>query len=142
MKKKILILCTGLLLAILLCACDVKGNPLPEGMEESAVLAAGEEVLNEILAEDWQAVYDRLRDDAKAQTDSPDAIRAHVEAIWEKVGAFKSTKDSMTTGQKLKESGEQYATVVFYCQHEKNQAMYRIAFSTELELIGLQVTKQ
>ena len=67
---------------------------------------------------------------------------AHVEAVWAKVGSFQSIKDTMATGQKLKESGEQYATAVFYCQHEKNQAMYRIAFSTDMELIGLQVTKQ
>jgi len=142
MKKRILTLLVILCAALVLCACDVKGNPLPAGMEESAVLTAGEEVLDCLIAEDWQTVYDRLRDDAKASTGTPDAIQAHVEAVWKKVGSFESVKDSMITGQTIKNTGEQYATAVFYCQHEKNQAMYRIAFSTDMELMGLQVTKQ
>ena len=142
MKKRILTLFVILCAAFVLCACDVKGNPLPDGLEETAVLAKGEEILNCLVAEDWQAVYDQLRDDAKSSTGSPDAIQVHVEAVWAKVGSFQSIKDTMATGQKLKESGEQYATAVFYCKHEKNQAMYRIAFSTDMELIGLQVTKK
>ena len=142
MKKRILTLFVVLCAVFLLCACDVKGNPLPAGMEEAAVLAAGEEVLDCILAEDWQGVYDRLREDAKTSTGTPDAIQAHVEAVWKKVGPFQSTKDTMVTGQTIKSTGEKYATAVFYCQHDKNQAMYRIAFSSDMELMGLQVTKQ
>ena len=79
---------------------------------------------------------------ASCRPGSPDAIRDHMNAVLDKVGAFKSIETSLATGQTLKDSGEAYATAVFYCKHEKNQAMYRIAFSTDMELIGLQVTKQ
>ena len=65
-----------------------------------------------------------------------------MESVLAKVGPFEKLKDTMVTGQKVKETGELYATAVYYCQHDKNQAMYRIAFSTDMELIGLQVTKQ
>ena len=143
MKKRLLALCMAACTAFLLCSCSaVKGNPLPEGMDETEVLEAGSQIVTDLNEGDWQAVYDLLREDAKQQTASPDAIRDHMNAVLEKVGAFKSIEESMATGQKLKDTGEEYATAVFYCKHEKNQAMYRIAFSTELELIGLQVTKQ
>lgn len=142
MKKRILALLFLLSTALLLCSCNVKGNPLPEGMEEAVVLEAGRAIVTDLNEGDWQGVYDLLREDAKTATGSPAAIEAHMQTVMDKVGAYKSEKDAMATGQKVKETGEQYATAVFYCEHEKNQAMYRIAFSTDMELIGLQVTKQ
>ena len=141
MKKRILTLCAALCATLRLCSCGVKGNPLPEGMDEASVLAAGEEIVTQLNEEQWQAVYDRLREDVKAST-TPEAIQSHIESVLEEVGPFESTKDTMTTGQTVKETGEKYGTAVFYCQHEKDQAMYRIAFSTDMELIGLQITEQ
>jgi hypothetical protein len=141
MKKRIMTLCAALCLALLLCSCDVKGNPLPDGMDEASVLAAGEEIVTQLNEAQWQTVYDQLREDVKVST-TPEAIQTHIEPVLEEVGPFKSTKDSMTTGQTIKETGEKYGTAVFYCQHEKDQAMYRIAFSTDMELIGLQITEQ
>ena len=142
MKKRILTLLFLLCTALLLCSCNVEGNPLPEGMDETAVLEAGRAIVTDLNESDWQAIYNQLREDAKTATGSPDAIQAHMQTVLDKVGLYESEKDAMATGQKVKETGEQYATAVFYCEHEKNQAMYRIAFSTDMELIGLQVTKQ
>ena len=143
MKKRLLALCMAVCTTLLLCSCGpVEGNPLPEGMDEASVLETGEQIVTDLNEGDWQAIYDLLRDDAKTATGSPDAIRDHMNSVLDKVGAFKSIEESMATGQKLKDTGEEYATAVFYCKHEKNQAMYRIAFSTDMELIGLQVTKQ
>ena len=141
MKKLILTLCAALCAALLLCSCDVKGNPLPEGMDEASVLAAGEEIVTQLNEAQWQTVYDQLREDVQVST-TPEAIQAHIELVLDKIGPFESMKDSMTTGQTIKDTGEKYATAVFYCQHEKDQAMYRIAFSTDMELIGLQITEQ
>lgn len=142
MKKRILSLCIGLAAALLLSGCTVEGNPLPAGMDETAVLDAGREIVSDLNAGDWQGIYDQLREDAQTSTGSPAAIQAHMEYVLEKVGPYVSEEEAMATGQKLKDSGEEYATAVFYCQHEKNQAMYRIAFSADMELMGLQVTKQ
>ena len=143
MKKRLIALCMAACLALSLCSCaSVEGNPLPVGMDAPEVLEAGSQIVPDLNEGDWQAVYDLLREDAKQQNASPDAIRDHMNAVLEKVGPFKSVEQSMATGQKLKDSGEEYATAVFYCKHEKNQAMYRIAFSTDMELIGLQITEQ
>ena len=142
MKKRILTLLCILCTALVLCACTVTGNPIPDGMDEAALLAAGEEIIADLNAGNWQEIFDQLREDAQTSTGSPAAIQAHMESVLAKVGPFEKLKDTMVTGQKVKETGEQYATAVFYCEHDKNQAMYRIAFSADMELIGLQVTKQ
>lgn len=143
MKKRLFSLCMAACTAFMLCSCgNIEGNPLPDGMEETEVLAAGEQIVTDLNEGDWQVIYDQLRDDAKTATASPDAIREHMDSVLDKVGAFQSIEESMATGQKLKDTGEEYATAVFYCKHEKNQAMYRIAFSTDMELIGLQVAKR
>ena len=142
MKKRILTLLCILCTALALCSCTVTGNPIPEGMDEAAVLAAGEEIISDLNEGNWQEIFDQLREDAQASTGSPAAIQAHMESVLAKVGPFEKLKDTMVTGQSVKETGEKYATAVFYCQHDKNQAMYRIAFSTDMELIGLQITEQ
>ena len=142
MKKRILTLLCILCTALALCSCTVTGNPIPEGMDEAAVLAAGVEIISDLNEGNWQEIFDQLREHAQASTGSPAAIQAHMESVLAKVGPFEKLKDTMVTGQKVKDTGEQYATAVFYCQHDKNQAMYRIAFSADMELIGLQVTKQ
>jgi len=142
MKKRILTLFALACTVFLLCSCNVEGNPLPDGMDETTVLTAGREIVTDLNAGAWQGIYDQLREDAKTATGSPAAIEEHMQTVLNKVGPYVSEEEAMATGQKLKESGEQYATAVFYCKHEKNQAMYRIAFSTDMELIGLQVTKK
>ena len=48
----------------------------------------------------------------------------------------------MATGQKLKDTGEEYGTAVLYCKHEKKTVMYRVAFSTEMELMGIEAKVQ
>ena len=50
--------------------------------------------------------------------------------------------EAMATGQTLKDTGEEYGTAVFYCKHEKKSVIYRIAYSTDMELMGVQVKIQ
>ena len=57
-----------------------------------------------------------------------------------KAGAYKSEEEAMATGQTLKDTGEEYGTAVFYCKHEKKNLMYRVAYSADMELMGIQVT--
>ena len=56
----------------------------------------------------------------------------------EKAGTFEKEEDSMVTGQKL-DSGEEYATAVFYCKHSEKDVVYRIAFDTDMVLMGLEI---
>ena len=137
--KKIILLLAVVPALLLLSGCKVSGNPLPQGMEEERVLDQGREVVALLNGGGWQEVYDLLREDAK-ETSSPEAIQSYMEERLDKAGAFKEEDEAMATGQKIKETGEEYGTAVFYCKHEKKSLMYRIAYSTDMELMGIQIT--
>ena len=94
MKKRILTLLCILCTALALCSCTVTGNPIPEGMDEAAVLAAGEEIISDLNEGNWQEIFDQLREDAQASTGSPAAIQAHMESVLAKVGPFEKLKDT------------------------------------------------
>ena len=141
MKKKFALLLAAVSALLLLSGCKVSGNPLPEGMEEDTVLEQGREVVALLNGGDWQEVYDRLRSDAR-ETSSPEAIQSYMEERLEKAKAYVKETEAMATGQKLKDTGEEYGTAVIYCKHEKKSIMYRVAYSVDMELMGIEVKVQ
>lgn len=141
MRKKFALLLAALAALFLLSGCKVSGNPLPEGMEEETVLEQGREVVSLLNAGEYQTVYDRLRSDAQ-ETSSPESIQSYMEERLDKAGGYQRETEAMTTGQTLKATGEAYGTAVLYCKHEKKSVMYRIAYSTEMELMGIEIKVQ
>ena len=141
MRKKLALLLAALSALLLLSGCKVSGNPLPEGMEEETVLEQGREVVALLNSGDYQGVYDLLREDAR-ETSSPETIQSYMEERLNKAGAYKSEDEAMATGQKLKDTGEKYGTAVLYCKHEKKSVMYRVAYSVDMELMGIEIKVQ
>ena len=141
MKKRLWLLLAVLAGFTLLVGCKVSGNPLPTGMEEETVLEQGREVVSLLNGGNWQEVYDRLRSDAR-ETSSPGAIQSYMEERLDKAGAYVSETEAMATGQTLKGTGEEYGTAVFYCKHEKKSILYRIAYSADMELMGVEAKIQ
>ena len=141
MRKRLWLLLVVLSALFLLAGCKVSGNPLPEGMEEETVLERGREVVALLNSGDYQEVYDLLREDAR-ETSSPEAIQSYMEERLDKAGAYKSEDEAMATGQKIKDTGEEYGTAVLYCKHEKKSMIYRIAYSADMELMGIQIKVQ
>ena len=139
MKKRLFLLFVIAAGLVLLSGCKVSGRPLPQGLEEETVLEQGREVVSLLNGGSWQEVYDRLRSDAQ-ETSSPESIQSYMEERLDKAGAYKEEDEAMATGQKIKDTGEEYGTAVFYCKHEKKNLMYRVAYSTDMELMGIQVT--
>ncbi len=137
MRKKFALLLAALAALFLLSGCKVSGNPLPEGMEGDTVLEQGREIVALLNGGEWQEVYSRLRADAQ-ETASPETIQSYMEERLEKAGAFKEEDEAFATGQKIKETGEEYGTAVLYCKHEKKSIMYRVAYSTDMELMGIE----
>ena len=141
MKKKFALLLAAVSALLLLSGCRVSGNPLPEGMEEDTVLEQGREIVALLNGGSWQEVYDLLREDAK-ETSSPEAIQSYMEERLDKAGAYRSEKEAMATGQAIKATGEEYGTAVIYCKHEKKSIMYRVAYSVDMELMGIEARVQ
>ena len=141
MKKRLFCLLAGVTLLFLLSGCKVSGRPPPEGMDKDTVLEEGREIVTMLNDQDWQGVYDRLRPDAKEGASQKDFEAAMLKNL-EKAGAYEKETEAMTTGQTLKTTGEEYGTAVFYCKHEKKSVLYRIAYSVEMELMGVEAQVQ
>ena len=141
MRKKFALALAVLSTLLLLSGCKVSGNPLPEGMEEETVLEQGREVVAMLNGGEWQEVYDLLRPDAQ-ETSSPETIQSYMEERLEKAKAYVKETEAMATGQKLKATGEEYGTAVIYCKHEKKSIMYRVAYSVDMELMGIEAKVQ
>ena len=139
MRKRIAALLAAALVLSLLGGCKVKGSPLPGGMEEAALLDAGREIVTLLNASDWQEVYGRLRPASQALT-SPEAFQTYMVQRLDKAGSYVQETDALATGQTIQDTGEEYGTAVLYCKHEKKTLVYRIAFSTEMELIDFDVS--
>lgn len=135
MRKKLAAL--AMALALLLTAC--RGAPLPEGMEEERLLSAGREVLALLVSGDYETVQGMLRLDVAAEV-SGDDLRALLLRQLDGAGVYKQIESSMVTGQSS--GGEDYGVAVLYCEFEKKDAVFRLAFDPDYALIGLEVKKQ
>ena len=109
----------AVLVMLLLAACQ--GKPLPGGMEETALLDAGQEALLLLAGGDYGGVYGLLREDVAADLTEEDIQR-------------------MATGQSS--GGEDYGVAVFYCEYSKKDVLVRLAFDPDYALIGLEIKKQ
>ncbi len=139
MRRRLPLLAAVLAMLFLLAGCKVSGNPLPEGMEEETVLEQGREIVTLLNGGDLEEVYSRLRSDAKEGA-SLEKFRAAVAENLEKAGEYQRETEAMATGQTIKSTGEEYGTAVLYCKHKKKNVVYRVAFSADMELIGVEVS--
>lgn len=125
------------LLLFLLTACQ--GNPLPGGMEEETLLSHGRDVAAMLAGGQFEEVYALLRDDV-AEGTSAEEIQAVVLQQTGGAGVYKQIDSTMVTGQSSQ--GESFGVAVIYCDYSKKDVLFRLAFDTNYELIGLDVKKQ
>lgn len=133
-KRGYLIASLAMLLLLVLSGC--KGNKLPDDMDEDRVVSSGISVMRQLADGKYEEVYDSLREDVREQT-SADAIQTMMETATEGRGSFKKVKDSMATG--VTDADEPHAIAVIGAKYDKKSVVFRIAFDTEMNLIGLDV---
>ena len=127
----------AVLVMLLLAACQ--GKPLPGGMEETALLAAGQEALLLLAGGDYGGVYGLLREDV-AEALTAEDIRDLALRQLDGAGVYKQIESRMATGQSS--DGEDYGVAVFYCEYSKKDVLVRLAFDPDYALIGLEIKKQ
>lgn len=127
----------AVLVMLLLAACQVK--PLPGGMEETALLDAGQEALLMLAGGDYEGVFGLLREDV-AEALTAEDIRDLALRQLDGAGVYKQIESRMATGQSS--DGEDYGVAVFYCEYSKKDVLVRLAFDPDYALIGLEVKKQ
>ena len=137
MRQRVLSCAAAAMLALVLCGCQ--GKPLPGGMEEETLLSRGREVVAMLAGGDFGAVRDLMRADVAAGVTAED-IQTLVLSQTDGAGAYKEISDAMATGQSS--DGESYGVAVFYCKYAKRSVLFRLAFDTNYELIGMEIKKR
>lgn len=126
-----------LLFFLLLTGCQ--GKPLPQGMEEEALLAHGREVAVLLAGGKYEEVLDRMRDDVSSAV-SVEEIQNLVLAQTDGAGVYKQISSAMVTGQSAQ--GEEFGVAVIYCDYSKDNVLFRLAFDGDYALIGMEVKRQ
>lgn len=127
----------AVLAVLLLAGCQ--GKPLPAGMEEAALLDAGQEALLLLAGGDYGGVYSLLREDVAAGLTEDDIQDLALRQL-DGAGVYKQVESRMATGQSS--DGEDYGVAVFYCEYSKKDVLFRLAFDPDYALIGLEIKKQ
>lgn len=135
--KKIKSFLAALLMILVLAGCS--GKSLPDGMTEEALIDAGREVLLLAVDGEFETILEMMRDDVQATVTAED-IRTVVWGNVSDAGVYKQIEDSMTTGQDV--NGERVGVAVLYCDYSEDEVLFRAAFDSEMNLVGLSVQKQ
>ena len=134
MKQKTRSFAALVLLVLLLCGCQ--GRPLPEGMNEETLLQNGREIVALLASGSYEEVHGMMREDVAAEV-TAERIQQLVLKQTDGAGTYKQIESWMATGQSS--NGERYGVAVFYCNYSKKNGMFRLAFDTSYELIGMEV---
>ena len=128
----------AILVLTLLLLCGCRGNPLPVGMDEETLLKHGREAAVLLASGDYEEVLDRMREDVAAGV-TVEEIQKLVIQQTDGAGVYKEIDSAMATGQSS--DGETYGVAVIYCKYSKKNVLFRLAFDSDYELIGLEVRK-
>lgn len=134
MKKLLLSLA---LCALLLTGCAAK--PLPEGMEEDTVIRTGQEIVNLLVAEDYEEVAGRFRADVAVSV-TPEIVQDLMEDATLGLGIYEGRTDAMATGRVV--DGVDYGEAVILCEYKKGDVLFRIAFDTDMTLVGMEISEK
>lgn len=134
MKQKTRSFAALVLLVLLLCGCQ--GRPLPEGMNEETLLQNGREIVALLASGSYEEVHGMMREDVAAEV-TAERMQQLVLKQTDGAGSYKQIESCMATGQSS--NGESYGVAVFYCNYSKKNVMFRLAFDTSYELIGMEV---
>ena len=101
-------------------------------------MGMGQEALLLRAGGDYEGVFGLLREDV-AEALTAEDIRDLALRQLDGAGVYKQIESRMATGQSS--DGEDYGVAVFYCEYSKKNVLFRLAFDTSYELIGLEVRK-
>ena len=139
MKKRLLMIPALALVCVLgLTGCTQKRGPVPEGVDEDALLEASRAVMDQLIAGEYQAVRDQLREDIRAGVTVEDVAEI-MDPVLEESGTFQSVEETVTHGS---EEEEPLAAVDFQCSFSEEEVSFRIVFDADLVLTGFSVVRQ
>ncbi len=134
--KKLCMLTAAALALMLLAGCSAQEEetePLPESMDQETVLAAGEEILNQLLDGEYEAVYGEFREDIRANL-TVESVQELIESETQEAGTYEGIEKADTIGST---EGEEHGIARFLCNFSEEDVAINLAFDPDMELIGL-----
>lgn len=142
-KKWAIVLCLGLLVAGLLSGCG--STPIPAGMDEQELLAAGQQVFDLLMEDQFDQVHGLLREDIVQRLEiTPEKIQKQMDVDEQEYGKLKKVKETWTAGVPEDEEAqiEEHAIVWFECEYQEQRLVYGFSFDIDLNLIGMSVNRE
>ncbi len=142
LKRWLGVVCAGVMLLCVLSGCRPMGTkPVPKGMDESALLSAGEEVFNLLQAGEYETVVGMLREDirlAEGKEIKAEHIKELVDshADPEEVGSFVKVTKTATIGES---DPEPLGIALFQCEYTEKEVAFGIAYDLEMNLTGISI---
>ena len=142
LKRVLSVVCLGVLLCMLLAGCTNKPAPLPDGMDEAAVEAAGEQVVQLLLDEKYEEVAAMFREDIRTQPGkeiTADVVKELVDSqiLPEESGIFVKYIDTYAEG--VNGAAEPQGVAVVHAEYTKDKVGFGVAFDPDMNLIGLSI---
>lgn len=124
-----------LLLTLLLAGCAPRA--LPDGMEEDAVIEAGQEIVELLVGGKYEETAALFREDIGATAGT---LQTLMEDVTGDLGFYLGRRDAMATGRTVDKT--EYGEAVILCEYKKDDVLFRVCFDTDMVLVGLDITKQ
>ena len=142
-KKWAIVLCLGLLVTGLLSGCG--STPIPAGMDEQELLAAGQKVFDLLMEDQFDQVHGLLREDIVQQLEiTPEKIQKQMDVDEQEYGKLKKVNETWTAGVPADEEAqiEEHAIAWFECEYQEQRLVYGFSFDIDLNLIGMSVNRE
>ena len=142
LKRVLSVVCLGVLMSMLLTGCTNKPVPLPDGMDEKTVEAAGEAVVELLLDEKYEEVAAMFREDIRTQP-GKEITAAVVKELMEgqilpeESGVFVKYIDTYAEG--ANGATEPQGVAVIHAEYTKDKVGFGVAFDLNMNLIGLSI---
>lgn len=142
-KKWAIVVCLGLLVVGLLSGCG--STPIPAGMDEQELLAAGQKVFDLLMEDQFDQVHGLLREDIVQRLEiTPEKIQKQMDVDEQEYGELKKVKETWTAGVPADEEAqiEEHAIAWFECEYQEQRLVYGFSFDIDLNLIGMSVNRE
>ena len=112
---------------LLLAGCssqEENTEPLPESMDQETVLSAGENILDQLLAGEYETVYEEFREDIRGDL-TPESVQDLVEPAFQEAGDYQEIKNADVIGST---EGEEHGIARFLCTFSEEEVAINVAF--------------
>ena len=140
--KKLCMLTAAALALMLLAGCSAQEEetePLPESMDQETVLAAGEEILNQLLDGEYEAVYGEFREDIRADL-TVESVQELIESETQEAGTYEGIEKADTIGST---EGEEHGIARFLCNFSEEDVEFadRTALRATMQRIAAEIDR-